>query len=182
MDRIHEKIFRCKFAPSLGGSSCISIRILHRLHNLRNKVPPRVMAAYFSSLWNRWTTTRRFQQPVAPCLLGCHSATGEDSLEHYLRCPIALEVARRRLRLALTPSTSWTHFLLAAKDTGTCHPSTWWVRCILIIYATYVTVNAAKHTRPLHSAAASRALRQALYEAAKGHASATRTIDTVFSG
>lgn len=39
-----------------------SIKTLHNLHLLQQLVAPRVVAACFSTVWNRWTTARRFQQ------------------------------------------------------------------------------------------------------------------------
>ncbi len=59
-------------------------RVLSRLEQLRNLVAPRVTAAYFSALWNRWTTARRFQQRHEShniCVLGC-GGLAEDSIEH----------------------------------------------------------------------------------------------------
>ena len=42
------------------------------LQKLLLVAPPRVQAAAFSTIWNRWTTSRRFQATsVHSCLLGC---------------------------------------------------------------------------------------------------------------
>ena len=74
---------------------------LHRLRLLATLVPPRVWAAVFGTIFNGWTTARRFQQRWTKrniCVLGC-SPTAEGSLEHYARCPCTIELARRHLRL-----------------------------------------------------------------------------------
>ena len=59
-------------------------------------VPPRVAAAVWGLVWNRWCTSRRFQQK-SPCVLGCSDS--EDSIEHYLGCKIAKEAGRRMLKI-----------------------------------------------------------------------------------
>ena len=67
------------------------------LRALGAMVPPRVQAAVFSTMWNRWTTARRFQNR-AKCLLGC-AGCAQDSIEHYCRCPTVRAVCLRTLRL-----------------------------------------------------------------------------------
>ena len=72
------------------------MRTLHKL------VSPRVIAAVFSTIWNRWTTHRRMQRRHADtnrCLLGCPQPA-EDSIEHYCRCPISKEFLRLHLNLS----------------------------------------------------------------------------------
>jgi hypothetical protein len=49
-------------------------RTLRNLHELSSLVTPRVWSAVFSTIWNRWTTARRFQQRESSnnvCALGC---------------------------------------------------------------------------------------------------------------
>lgn len=49
---------------------------------------------------NGCCTTRRFQEDVEPCRLGCDMDRG-DSREHYMCCPWMKGLARRHLRLGL---------------------------------------------------------------------------------
>ena len=166
----------------LGGNPRIlADSILTRLQGLRKLVPPRVQAAAFSTLWNRWTTTRRFQKETSPhtgCLLGCVAPRDLDSIEHYLRCPVVLEAARLKLGLALTPEISWHHLLLAGCVPDGQQADTWWARCALVLYATYRTTNAARPRGPMLTHTAMAALKQAFYEGARNHVRATRLIDS----
>ena len=66
------------------------------LHRLSSLVPPRVSAAVFSTIWNRWITTRRFQQKVIACRFGC-GFDQSDSIEHYCRCTVVQQCCRRFL-------------------------------------------------------------------------------------
>ena len=70
--------------------------------------PPRLVITVWRTEWNGWNTSRRtaYQatQHTLPrahhnckCCLGC--AQGEDELEHYHLCPIARNLAWRRLRV-----------------------------------------------------------------------------------
>ena len=73
-----------------------SLAIKRRPRKLGELVHPRVHAAVFSTLWNRWATQRRFQRRLSienQCVF-TSSRTAEDSLEHYCRCPAILRVAR----------------------------------------------------------------------------------------
>jgi hypothetical protein len=56
---------------------------------------PRVLAAYFRTIWNGWATDRRLnslRDTVRSCILGCEA---EDSLEHYCCCPAFWKFAIR---------------------------------------------------------------------------------------
>eukprot|EP00973_Karenia_brevis_P009843 1331057-Karenia_brevis.AAC.1 len=68
-------------------------RVLSAFQLLSTRCTPRVMSAYLRTLWNGWTTDRRFRNvlvargvSIRPCVLGCEQGT--DALEHYLRCPV----------------------------------------------------------------------------------------------
>eukprot|EP00959_Pyramimonas_sp_CCMP1952_P054540 1140117-Pyramimonas_sp.AAC.1 len=62
---------------------------------LRTATPPCVRAALLRTWFNGWCTGRRFQQQRA-CIFGCAL---DDSIEHYARCPVVRDFARRRLAL-----------------------------------------------------------------------------------
>ena len=73
--------------------------VLKRFMALRCDIAPRVHVAVLSSLYNRWTTRRRFQRNYSDgCLLGCG---GDDAVEHYLRC----QHVRKRLRISTSVVT-----------------------------------------------------------------------------
>ena len=60
-------------------------KTLHNMRLLGHLVPPRVVAAVFNTILNRWATHRRFQEKSSVtnvCLLGC-GGEAEDSIEHY---------------------------------------------------------------------------------------------------
>ena len=76
-------------------------QILRRLGRLGALVPPRIAAACFSTIWNRWVTARRFQRrglPCNRCVLGC-PGHAEDSIEHYSRCAVVWAFAARVMQI-----------------------------------------------------------------------------------
>ena len=70
---------------------------LKRLNSIAKQVTPRMWAATFGCLWNRWPTARRRQILNSKCLLGCE--WGEDSIEHYSHCRQVQEFATGKLHL-----------------------------------------------------------------------------------
>jgi len=137
--------------------------------------PPRVQAAAFSTVWNRWTTSARFQHKrVLPCLL-CGLPQG-DRLEHYCRCEVARNVCRRQLNV--DPSIFATlHAFTLATPLVTQRSS---LACLgLLIYAVYRTVNCVRHRcsgTPISIEDAYEAVAQAVREGAKGHSFASKTL------
>ena len=179
-ERLRHKIQRWQLP---GTARAVTDRVLKRLRALQALVPPRVHAALFSTLWNRWVTARRFQRRSSAecrCLLGCPPAA-EDSIEHYLRCPVVLDFGRRRLAMYMNSQESFALLLLATGPPGTIPLDSWLKRCALLIYAIYRTTNAARHSRPFGVEEARRALAEALYEGARGHRNATAVADGCFS-
>jgi len=125
-------------------------RTLQRLHTL---VPPRIASAVIHTLWNGWCTARRFQDQSPAhdrCWLGC-ARGAHDSIEHYCRCPVSLDVLRRKLRIDVLPQQALAYMLLS-------HP------CVrddeilaltaLFTYAVYMATN---HYRLTHIANPTRA-------------------------
>ena len=115
-------------------------RIHFNLSHLRALVAPRVCAAVFRTIYHGCCTHHRFQRRHAAsniCVFGC-SCTASDSLEHYCRCPVVLQVLRRKLRVEVTPRASLRLFMLdlPRRDENL-------LRCsALINYAVYNTFNA----------------------------------------
>ncbi len=52
---------------------------------LRRLVPPRVVAVVIRTWYDGRCTQRRFQTRGSRCLFG--RGSGEDSVQHYMRCP-----------------------------------------------------------------------------------------------
>ena len=152
-----------------GPPAIIAARVLRRLQALKPVVAPLVSAAVLSTLWNRWTTGRRFQRQDI-CVLGC-SPTAADSIEHYACCPIIRTAARRFLGLHMRP---WPHalcdFLLATGPPSAPHPSrASLTRSAILLYAAYTTTNAARHRAPRTGAEAIAMIQQAIAEGVRDH-------------
>ena len=116
-----------------------------------------------STIFNRWSTARRFQQEEG-CLLGCGEGRGSDSIEHYAVCPSVRQVASRFLNL----KGQWTcglHSMIVA------HPAIKTTRDLtltaVLTYAVYNVTNRARAQDGLQGLAYD-ALSQSCREAAKG--------------
>ena len=160
----------------LGPPAVVTARVLRRLTALKPLVAPRVQAAVLSTLWNRWTTGRRFQRQDV-CVLGC-SLTAADSIEHYAHCPVIRTAAQRFLGLHMRP---WPHalcdFLLATGPPSAPHPSrACLTRSAILLYAAYTTTNAARHRAPRTEAEAVAMMQQAIAEGVRGHPGSQRTM------
>jgi hypothetical protein len=153
-----------------GPPAIIATRVLRRMVRLRTLIPPRVSAAVLSTLWNRWATKRRVEQRWGPCTLRC-SPTAADSLEHYAHCPVIRQAAIEHLNLRLR---GWpyglTDFMMATGPLSAPHPSeSILVRTALLVYATYMVTNAARHQSPADSAESAAMMHQAIIESTRGH-------------
>ena len=103
-----------------------------RLKILARLTTPRVHAAVFGAMWNRWCTIKRYQGQ-GRCRL-CQKRHTEDAIEHYPFCSVVRELAARRLRLCTTTHVNihtftFTNPLLRTKELLT--------RAALLICATY---------------------------------------------
>eukprot|EP00400_MALV-I_sp_L67-5_P000289 gene289-782_t len=81
LPRIRDKLTRWKL---LGFPRILAERALNILRVAFALVPPRVAQAYFSLLWNGWTTQRRFQRSRR-CVM-CNEPQITDAIEHYICC------------------------------------------------------------------------------------------------
>ena len=141
-------------------------RVLRRLCRLGQSVPPRVWAASFGVLWNRWATARRRQRLSSQCLLGC--SDGADSIEHYGRCPQVYKFARERLGIRCRFAPPWEYWLLAATDDSDNLQWHAWERMACLHYAVLRSTNVARVSSALSASEAQRALWQAAIEGAAG--------------
>ena len=112
-------------------------KALHNLHLLGGLVAPRVVAACFSTLWNRWVTARRFQNGEHKdncCQLGCGGGA-EDSIEHYARCAQIRQVGVRYLRLRAPEQLSLHTFVLCNPYITTAEELAFSVGLTLVLFS-----------------------------------------------
>ena len=97
---------------------------------------------------NGWCTDRRFQRRNSRCVL-CSSCTGEDSIEHYLACPVVWDVAVKNLRFAEPRCLAWKLLLL----NGGHHDDDSVALSAALVYATYIATNKLRHqpSRAVHN-------------------------------
>ena len=61
--------------------------------------PPRVAMVLLRTYLYAWTTSRRFQDCHSPCCL-CRVKGAQDSLEHFVFCPVVQEIATKIFKMA----------------------------------------------------------------------------------
>ena len=138
--------------------------------------PPRVQSAVFSTLWNRWTTARRYQVRDKRCLL-CDAGHSEDSIEHYSCCRIVREILARFLHMDQARFASLHTFVLTHPDINSKESL---VKIALLIYGVYRTTNAVR----AHRVAGTNyfeAIKQAIKEGARGHSGSMLILDNCWS-
>ena len=151
-------------------------RALASLQLLPTLVPPRVCAAALSTQWNRWCTHCRFQRRQHAsnrCLLGCGSR-GEDSIEHYYRCPVTRDVLRTKLNL---PDHLFANLHTAALCNANIRDTDTLAAVALLTYSLYTTTNRLRLLPPVQMNCARDMLAQNLREGAKRHTNATTVLD-----
>ena len=137
--RLRRRLQRWRL-PDLPGRT--ARRMARQLCRLKKLVPPRVCAATLSTTFNRWTTDRRMRSirgTRRTCVLGC-SRTADDSVEHYMHCPIGRAWAEARMARPRS-QTDLARGLLAENMTDDEL-----VRQAVFTYVLYRTVN---HVRRL---------------------------------
>ena len=98
IDRVRGKVERWNLPPN---RRTAAERVLRRQIARKGKVAPRVEAAVFSTIWNRWCTARRHQNRAEchnRCLLGC-GGYAEDSIEHYCRCQVVKQFHAKSFKI-----------------------------------------------------------------------------------
>ena len=151
-------------------------RTLHCLQTLSPLVAPRVSAAVFSTICNRWNTERRWQRRRSPrntCLFGC-SGNSEDSIEHYCKCRITRQVLQRYLHL---PQQQYAHlhsFLLCNSHITSTETLT---TIALLIYGVYNATNQLRYTPPTTNIDMYDFVVQHIRQGCKGHDKSASTLD-----
>ena len=148
-----------------------------RLKAVARLTAPRVHAAVFGAVWNRWNTKKRYQLR-GRCRL-CQKPHTEDAIEHYVFCNTVREVASRRLRLDTRSHVNihtftCTNPLLHSKELLT--------RAALLIYATYKALNHQRHAPcPLQSEDLYHAMCQWIVEGVRGHAYSCKVLASTWT-
>ena len=174
--RMREKLKRWKL-PMIGTSAIRNTpawrasRAHWLLSRLASMVPPRVQAAVFGAIWNRWTTASRFQSSRCCLLCGLERS---DKLQHYSGCSVVRQILARKLRLPGSEFANLASFLLVNPNINSTGVLT---LIALLVYAVYIVTNKQRQIgRPLGEAAFE-AIAQAIRQGARGHSGATRTLD-----
>ena len=157
-------------------------RIQGNRHHVRNAVkanlerlgaivPPRVAAAVWGLVWNRWCTARRFQGE-APCVLDC--GKGEDSIEHYIGCQVGREAGRRLLRVDALYAQRKLFMLNATRFQDDAEQTCW----AILTYALYIATNTHRGN-PLTTSTLEEATEEVMHhtrQGVQGHAHASRVL------
>jgi hypothetical protein len=153
-------------------------RLSLALQQLSQHTPPRVRAAVFSTIWNRWNTGRRWQKRKRSenqCLFGCDA---EDSIEHYCHCGTTKLAMRKFLRLDPYYFANVHTFMLVNQHIQ--HTDTL-ITIALLIYGLYNTTNTLrnhKEQQPNHDNNYTyNMLVQNIKNGARGHPISTLTLD-----
>jgi hypothetical protein len=88
-NRVRQKLARWKLQ---GPPAHVSGRCVRVLGHLSKVASPAICAGYLRTIFNGWPTSARMRSmqgagPIMACLFGC-SASAEDRIEHYARCPV----------------------------------------------------------------------------------------------
>ena len=173
VQRIRKKLDRWNLhgIPNITANRCALA-----FHKLKKLVPPRVVAAVWKTMWNAWTTARRFQK-VGSCLLCCGSAMGEDSIEHYARCSSTIHVGKSFVGLRDTHPSTWLgNFVALGLCKGSVDDKTLTLRAVLI-YAVFRSTNYLRNNPTTSVDVVKDMLQQFAKEAVRGHPGATQMLD-----
>ena len=159
--------------PRVRVANCLAF-----LQALRGRVPPRVWAATWRTLWNGWASSRRTQGRIglAGCMFRCSPAAA-DSIEHYAHCPVLHEAADAVLRLPRPESPGDRLAAFLGLDYRAGHDPEKAVKVSIRAAAAYRTHCLCRHGRVSRGPAALEALGQSFREAVRGHRAATRIYD-----
>ena len=148
-------------------------RNLLRLHAL---TPPRVCSAVIRGLWNSWCTAARYQRRDTPsdiCQLGCVGA--HDSIEHYCRCSVGLDVLGDMLKIHLSPHRALAFITLC---TAAQQDDALLALGALYTYALYSSTNLYRAMGPTTPERAKQSIRQYILQGCAGHVGLTNLVDS----
>ena len=177
VSRIRKKLGRWNLT---GNPNATSNRCARAFQDFKGLFPPRVSAAIWKTMWNGWTTARRFQRN-ADCLLCCGGVCGEDSIEHYAMCSVVRKVGRCFVGLQDSHYSTWLgNFVALGLNQGKVDEKTLTLRASLV-YAVFRTTNALRHNPTTSREVAHDMLVQFAKEAVRGHSKATAYLQGVSS-
>ena len=143
-----------------------------RLKTIAKLTTPRVHAAVYGAMWNRWCTLGRFRN-TGRCRL-CQQPRTKDSIEHYTFCSTVRKLASRRLRLCCTTQVNIHTFTCTNPLIRTQEQLS---RAALLIYATYRALSHQRHSNSsLPPDELFNAMCQWVVEGARGHARTCQTL------
>ena len=152
-------------------------RCARLLNDLKGLVPPRVSAAVWKTIWNGWTTGRRFQRVGHQCLLCCASQFGEDSIEHYARCAVTIQAGKDFVGLLdCHPSDRLGNFVTLGLNSNRVN-DTILVKRAVLVYAIYRTTNSLRHCPANNANVIKDMIHQFAREAVFGHAAAAKRLE-----
>ena len=172
-NRIRAKLGRWHLA---GPERHLACRALAGFRGLTELVPPRVVAAVFSTVWNRWPTARRMQLREGNCnycQLGC-GGQAEDSIEHYSRCKVLRTFASRRLNYHPPEG----HFLPQWCMVDSKQEQR--AMAAITAYVAYRATNIARQEGGINEARAYELLGQLAHDAVRGHRAAADMVESAF--
>jgi exonuclease III len=173
--RLHKKLLRWRLPLFPRIRAMRATRVMSRLRSL---VPPRVLAAVLRTWFNGWCTKRRFQSS-GECLFGC--SLGEDSVDHYMSCSRLHSYGCTRLRLSQGRTFADRGLSFMLLDATASLTDAVLTRRALLVAAAYRLH--CRHRRSegfREDAVLSRALDQAVKEAALGHRTAMKCYDSIW--
>ena len=154
-------------------SGILTRRAIRYLHHAFKLVPVKVVLVLFRTWFNGWCTARRFQIKNSHCLLGCTSAFGEDSIQHYAHCPVVISFAQQRLSLPASCIGGLLNFLCLERDIDDDVR----VLQLLLLFAVYNATNCIRYTKPVVSLIAmSEFLLQYLHQGASQMSSTQKVV------
>ena len=163
---------------NLSGLECTtSIRCARLLKDLKRLVPPRVVAAVWKTMWNGWTTGRRFQEVGHQCKLCCNTEFGCDSIEHYARCPVVRNLCHCFIGLPESHYSTWLgNFVVLGVNHGSVSDVVL-VKRAIAVYATYRTTNSLRRSVSADGNVIQDMMYQHAREAVRGHGPATKFLE-----
>ena len=124
----------------------IAERVSRMLPRLAKLVPPRVVHAVWRTIWNGWTSGRRFQKAEHHCVLCCGGRFGEDSIEHYARCSVTAAVCNHLLGLSSDHYSKWLANFVVLGNNDSLVDEITLVKRAVAVYAIYMATNRLRHS------------------------------------
>jgi hypothetical protein len=150
--------------------------IVRRITKLGKLVNPRVHAATFSTMWNRWYTHRRRQKSrdaSNKCVFKC-GGDAEDSIEHYCKCPIVHRVAMHVMHFDYPNESALNIWML----NSSWHDDDTNLKGIgLLVYGCYMAFNTIRHNGITCGEQAFHCITQHCKQGAMGHSACMKYLD-----